>query len=127
VHLIFAVKYRESLIHRSWDEHLHKYISGIIKNKGHKLIVINGVEDHIHILFDLKPAECLSDLVREIKKASTGYVNQMRFTAKPFQWQNGYGAFCVCRKHRDSVIRYINIQKEHHAKESFKSEFLHFL
>jgi REP element-mobilizing transposase RayT len=68
IQIVFAVKKRECLIHQSWEEELYKYISGIIRNKEQKVLAINGMPDHIHILIGMKPSCCLSDLVREIKK-----------------------------------------------------------
>lgn len=123
VHVVFAVKYRASLIDESWEDQLHKYISGIVALKGHKMIRINGMHDHIHMLIDLKPTQGLSELVREIKKSSTAYVNEMKLTHQHFQWQNGYAGFAVYRPARDIVIEYIKDQKQHHRSKSFKTEY----
>ena len=78
VQIVFAVKGRESLISVHWEEELYKYITGIITNKEQKLLAINGMPDHIHILIGMRPSCCLSDLVREIKKASNEFVNQKK-------------------------------------------------
>ncbi|MET3128069.1 REP element-mobilizing transposase RayT [Arcicella rosea] len=86
IQVVFAVRSRNSLIHSTWEEELYKYISGICKNKGQKLLAINGMPDHIHILIGLKPSSCLSDLVREIKKSSNDFINEKRFTPSKFQW-----------------------------------------
>ncbi|MCE3229405.1 MAG: tpn [Bacteroidetes bacterium] len=93
IQIVFAVRKRNSLIHPSWENELYKYITGIIQNKGQKLIAINGMPDHIHILIGMKPTCCLSDLVREIKKSSNEYVKENGFTKTQFQWQEGFGAF----------------------------------
>ena len=82
IHIVFAVKYRECMIDGSWEEELYKYISGIVKNKGQKMLAINGMPDHVHILFGMKPSCCLSDLVREIKKSSNSFINDMKFLPK---------------------------------------------
>lgn len=74
IQLIFAVKGRESLIHKEWEERLYQYITGIIRAKEQKLIAINGMPDHIHIFIGIKPSCCLSDLVREIKKSSNEFI-----------------------------------------------------
>tara|TARA_R110002096_G_scaffold435844_1_gene663818 strand:+ start:126 stop:371 length:246 start_codon:yes stop_codon:yes gene_type:complete len=68
IQLVFAVKGRNSLIKLHWEDELYKYITGIVQNKGQKMLAINGMPDHIHILIGMKPSCCLSDLVREIKK-----------------------------------------------------------
>jgi len=127
IQVVFAVKGRQSLIHSDWEEELYKYITGIITNKGQKLITINGVSDHIHILIGLKPACRLSDLVREIKKSSNSFIKEKSFTKFKFEWQEGYGAFSYSHSALDNVIAYINNQKEHHRKRTFKEEYLEFL
>lgn len=127
IQIVFAVKGRESLILPSWEEELYKYISGVIRNKGQKLLAINGMPDHIHILIGMKPNCCLSDLVREIKKSSNEFIRQKKFTMYKFQWQEGYGAFSYSHSSLDNVIAYINNQKVHHQKQTFKDEYKSFL
>jgi putative transposase len=127
IQVVMAVKGRYSLISQSWEEELYKYITGIITNKGQKLIAINGMPDHIHILIGLKPSGCVSDLVREIKKSSNTFINEKKFTKSKFEWQEGYGAFSYSHSALDHVIAYIQNQKEHHRKKSFKEEYIDFL
>jgi len=127
IQVVFAVKGRDNLIHSNWEEELYKYIGGIIRNKGQKLLAINGMPDHIHILIGMKPSCCLSDLVREIKKSSNELANKKKFVRGKFQWQEGYGAFSYSHSALDKVITYINNQKEHHKKRTFKHEYLEFL
>jgi REP element-mobilizing transposase RayT len=124
IHIIFAVKNRNSLIRTEWEEKLYKYISGVISNYGHKLIRINGMPDHLHILIGMKPDCNLSDLVREIKKSSNSYIKESKFTKFTFAWQTGYGAFSVSPSQLDKAINYIINQKKHHKKRSFKYEYL---
>lgn len=127
IHVVFAVKGRENLIGRAWEEELYKYITGIVQNKDQKMLAINGMPDHVHFLIGMKPSCCLSDLVREVKKASNDFINERRFSKYRFQWQEGYGAFSYSHSSLDSVIRYINNQKEHHRKQSFREEYMAFL
>ncbi len=127
IQIVFAVKNRDSLILSSWEEELHKYISGIVKNKEQKLLAINGMPDHIHFLIGMKPSCCLSDLVREIKKSSSEFVNEKKYSKFKFQWQEGYGAFSYSHSALDNVISYINNQKQHHQKQTFKDEYKGFL
>lgn len=127
IQVVFAVKGRESLIHSSWEEELYKYITGIVSNKEQKMLAINGMPDHIHFLIGMKPSCCLSDLVREIKKSSNEFVKEKKFSKFKFQWQEGYGAFSYSHSALDNVIAYINNQKEHHKKQSFKDEYKEFL
>ncbi len=124
---VFAVKGRQSLIQPSWEEQLYKYITGIVQNKEQKMLAINGMQDHIHFFIGMRPSCCLSDLVREIKKSSNEFINEKKFTASKFQWQEGYGAFSYSHSGLDRVIAYIKNQKEHHKKKTFKEEYTDFL
>lgn len=127
IQLVFAVQNRESLIHHSWEEELYKYISGIVKHKGQKMLAINSMSDHIHMLIGMKPSCCLSDLVREVKKSSNFSISLKKFSTYKFKWQEGYGAFSYSHSQIDSVIQYIGNQKEHHRKRSFQQEYMDFL
>jgi len=127
IQIVFAVQNRKALIHHSWDEKLYQYITGVIKNKGQKVIAINGVTDHIHIFIGLKPNCNLSDLIREVKKASTVFINENKLSKYKFNWQSGFGAFSYSKSHIDTVYKYVLNQKNHHKKKSFKNEYLDFL
>lgn len=127
VQVVFAVNNRTALIHESWEAELFKYITGVIKNKGQKLLVINGVNNHIHLLINMKPNCCLSDLVREIKKTSTQFINEKEFVKNPFKWQEGFGAFTYGYSQISTVIQYIENQKNHHKIKTFKDEYIAFL
>lgn len=124
IHLGFAVKNRDALISHNWEERLYKYITGIIREQGQKMIAINGMPDHIHILIGMKPTCCLSDLVREIKKSSTVFIKDNNLSHLKFNWQNGFGAFSYSHSHLDNIITYIMNQKEHHKKNEFKEEYV---
>jgi REP element-mobilizing transposase RayT len=121
------VKGRENLIKSDWEERLYQYILGIIKNKGQKLLAINGMPDHIHIFIGMKPDCCLSALVREIKKASNEWVNENKLTSNKFYWQEGFGAFSYSHSQIDVVAKYVLNQKNHHKRKTFKEEYLEFL
>ena len=127
IQIVFAVKNRQALIANSWQEELYKYVTGIVQNKGQKMLAINGMPDHIHILIGMKPSCCLSDLVREIKKSSNSFVKEKEFSKYKFEWQEGFGAFSYSHSSLDNVIGYIKNQKEHHKRRSFKEEYIDFL
>jgi REP element-mobilizing transposase RayT len=127
IQIIFAVKGRQSLISPTWEDELFKYITGIVQKKGHKMLAINGVPDHIHFFIGMNPSCTISDLVREVKKCSNEFVKQNNLTNDNFSWQDGYGAFSYGKSDIDRVVKYIMNQKEHHKKQSFKEEFLLFL
>lgn len=123
IHTVFAVKYREALISNPWKERLHKYITGIIQNHGHKLIAINTMPDHAHIFIGMRLDAVLSDLVRDIKRDSTNFVNnEIRLHGK-FGWQEGFGAFSYSHKQIDAVVKYIVSQEEHHRHKTFREEY----
>lgn len=127
VHVVFAVRNRSGSIHPEWEDELHKYITGIVTMKDQKLLAINGMPDHLHLLIGMRPTCCLSDLVREIKKSSTAFVQEKKFTPYPFRWQTGFGAFTFAHRDRYKVINYVRNQKEHHRQQSFKMEYHEFL
>lgn len=127
IHVVFAVKRRESLLEKSWRDELFKYITGIITTDSQKLFIINGVEDHIHILISIDPSKAISDIVRDIKSNSSRWINQKKLTKQNFEWQSGYGAFSVSGDHLKNTIRYIERQEEHHSKKSFKQEYIKLL
>jgi REP element-mobilizing transposase RayT len=127
IQVVFAVKGRESLIHKEWEERLYQYITGIVRTKEQKLIAINGMPDHIHVFIGMKPSCCLSDLVREIKKSSNDFINENNLSRFRFSWQEGYGAFSYSHSQIDAVAKYILNQKEHHKKVTFKEEYVDFL
>lgn len=127
IQLVFAVKFREGLIQSSWKDELYKYITGIIQNNNHKLLAINGMSDHIHILIGLRPVQSVSSLVNDIKSNSSKFINEKRFLPVRFEWQKGYGAFSYGRSQIPLVIEYILNQEKHHETKSFRAEYLNFL
>jgi REP element-mobilizing transposase RayT len=127
IQTVFAVSNRLSLIKPEFKEDLHKYITGIVRNQGQKLISINGMPDHLHILIGLKPSMALADLVRDIKGESSAYVNKNRWVRGKSSWQEGYGAFSYGHSQLDTIIRYIQNQEKHHRRRSFKEEYLAWL
>jgi putative transposase len=124
---VFAVNGRENLLQKSWRAEVFKYISGIITNKGHKSIIVNGMGDHVHVFFGFRPAYAISDLIRDIKNNSSNYINEKRWVRGKFSWQEGYGVFSYGHNHIGTIYDYINSQEEHHRKKTFKEEYLDFL
>ncbi len=97
IQLVFAAKYRDRLLREEIRPEVFSYISGIITNRKHKSIIINGMSDHIHILIGLNPADTISDLVGTIKKSSSTFINEKEWFRGKFHWQDGYGAFSYGR------------------------------
>jgi len=127
IHAVFAVQNRYSLIQKQWQEELYKYITGIIINNGHKLLQIGGMPDHVHILFGMRPTQSLSDLLKDIKRSSSKWVNENRLVKGKFSWQEGFGAFSYGKSQIKNVIHYIQTQEEHHTKKTFAEEYVEFL
>ncbi len=127
IHIVIAVKGRQNLLKKAWRQEVFRYISGIIKGKGHKPIIVNGVGDHVHIFIGIKPVMAISDLVRDIKNNSSKFINERKFVKGKFSWQEGYGGFSNSHSQLDRVYQYIKNQEEHHRKKSFREEYIDFL
>ena len=127
VHLVFAVQNRQALISKTWKDELYKYITGIISNKGHKILSIGGVSDHIHILIGVIPDQSISSLVADIKRSSSLWINEKRLTTGKFAWQEGFGAFSYGKSQVHAVCEYNENQEEHHKKQSCRDEYIKFL
>ena len=129
VHLqfVFAPKYRTSLIHSSWEGELYKYITGIVQAHTHKMIIINGMPDHVHLLVGFRPTQSMADFMQDVKASSSKWINDNKLCKGRFEWQAGYGAFSYAKSQLPEVIRYIENQKEHHKKRTFLEEYRLFL
>ena len=123
VHCVFAVRFQDAMIHESWEERLHKYITGIVQENRHKMIAINSVPDHLHMFVGLNPSQSISDLLQLVKGDSSEFINTRKFTPGKFRWQEGYGAFSNSKSQVDSVVKYILNQKQHHMKKTFLKEY----
>jgi putative transposase len=126
IHIVFAVKDREKLISDSWKKELFSYITGIIHRQGQRLLIINGVKDHVHLLISLRADVSISNLVRDIKSNSSRFIKEKEFLLN-FNWQIGFGAFSVSHSAITKVYNYIKNQEYHHQKISFQDEFVAFL
>ena len=127
LHIVFAVEYRQSLIPNQHKTELHKYITGIITNKKHKVIQINSMPDHIHILVGINPSVVISEFVRDIKAYSSRFINKKQWVIGKFNWQEGFAAFSYSYSQLDSVANYIKNQEDHHSQKSFREEYIEIL
>ena len=127
VHCVFTPKGRASLLTDSIRERVHKYIYGIIKEKKCFPVLINGMNDHIHLLIGFTPLISISDLIRDIKRSSAMFINELSKSYIRFSWQEGFGAFTVSYTDLDRVFKYISNQQEHHLKKSFRDEYMQIL
>ena len=119
-HLVFSTKERRLLIASAWRDRLHDYLGGTVNGLGGFIQQVGGVADHVHLLVGLKATHCLSDFMRELKKASSTWAAE---NCEPlFAWQDGYAAFTVSASMRERVRGYIKNQEQHHAKMDFVVE-----
>ncbi len=123
IQTVFTVQDRAAIIRKEWKDDLFRYITAIIQNAGHKVLAINGMPDHVHVLFGMRPTQSLSDLMQVIKGDSSRWVNNQKVITARFSWQEGYGAFSYSRSHVPAVIRYIHNQEEHHRTRTFVEEY----
>jgi putative transposase len=127
IQFIFAVKYRAAMIQPSWKESLHRFVTGIFQKNNHKMLQVNSMPDHIHILIGLRPEQSISSIIQNVKTESSKWINNQKLTTGKFGWQDGYGAFSYSKSHLPRVIRYIQQQEQHHRKQTFIQEYKSFL
>ena len=123
IHCVFAVKHRKAMIDSAFKEELYEYITGIVQQRGHKMLAIGGTSNHIHIFLGLNVDESVSDLMQAVKRNSSLWINQNNKTQNRFEWQKGYGAFSYSKSHVNAVINYIKRQEEHHREKAFREEY----
>ena len=124
IHAIWSVKERRPLIGDGVRAGLHGYMAGILKNIESPALIINSVDDHIHVLCQLSKNLAACKLVEEVKKSSSKWMKEQGVL--DFSWQNGYGVFSVSQSNVNAVRKYIEGQAEHHQKRDFKTEFREF-
>ncbi len=122
--IVFAVKYRNAIIDRSWKSQLLGVIGNLINETNCKTIIVNGVEDHVHCFAGLRPVVSVSDLMKTVKAKSSKYINDRSLTPARFEWQEGYGVFSYSQGDVNTVYKYIQHQEEHHKVQTFREEYL---
>jgi putative transposase len=127
IQTVFAVKFREAIITPELKPMLFGYIGETIKSFGHKTLIVNGVHDHVHCFFGMRPTQSIADLMQEVKANSSKWVNENKFLKHKFAWQDGYAAFSYSKSQCSNVIGYIEKQEAHHEKRSFREEYLDML
>jgi putative transposase len=127
IQIVFAVRGRENLIQKPFKDELYKFITGIIRNDGQKLLCINGMPDHLHVFVGMNPDISISNLTQDIKANSSRFINGKKWIKGKFSWQEGFGAFSYSHSHIDPVIKYIFNQEKHHKNKTFKEEILEIL
>jgi putative transposase len=126
-HVIFSTRDRRPLIDAEMKPRLLGYMNGIVDESGGKVLSLNAMADHLHMLWELPPTLALSDSMRVLKTNSSRWVHETWGSQKPFAWQTGYGAFSVSRSNVSAVANYIEEQESHHRKRTFQEEFIELL
>jgi putative transposase len=125
LHIIFAVGGKKSMLNSANEQEIYHFISQVAEKQGHEILIINGTTDHIHLLVKLNPVEAISDLVREIKKQSSWFINHKLPAGKKFNWEKGFRAYSHTRSQATALYKFIEKQKEYHHNVKFKEEYLH--
>ena len=125
--VVFSVQGRPKLIQKQNKEELHKFMTGIVREREQKLLAVHCMPDHTNLLVGLKPTVALSDVVRDVKNGSTNFINRKRLVVGRFCWQEGFGAFSYGHSQLTGIINYIRDQERHHARRSFREEYVRFL
>jgi putative transposase len=124
VQTVFAVKYNEAVIGANWKDELFKVIGNLINEAGCKSLLVNGVEDHVHCFFAIKPSIAVSSVMQSAKAKSSKWINENRFLSHRFEWQEGFGSFTYGKSQVDAVYKYVQNQEAHHKKQTFREEYI---
>lgn len=127
IHLIFSTKERYPHLDKSIRTNVHAYMADILRGMGTSFVIVGGVADHVHVLYELGRTKTVSNCVEQLKRESSKYIKGLGAQRDKFYWQRGYGAFSVSPTHRERVIQYIEQQEAHHRQKSFQDEYRDFL
>ncbi|MEQ9299363.1 MAG: IS200/IS605 family transposase [Cyclobacteriaceae bacterium] len=127
IHAIWATKERRPRLSVEIEARVYALITDELKESGCPPIIINGMPDHVHALFLLNPKKSISEVMKQIKGASSYQINQSNLMSEKFAWQTGYAAYSVSESAKQKVIDYIKNQKSHHAKRTFQEEYEDFI
>lgn len=125
--MVFAVKYRNAVIDKTWSSQLFGVIGNLINEANCKTLIVNGVEDHVHCFVGLRPVVSVSELMKTVKAKSSKYINDHKLTQERFEWQEGYGVFSYHQSMVNTIFKYVQNQEEHHKKQTFSEEYLDLL
>lgn len=122
IHVVFAVKDRETILNDHLMEQTCKYMHGILINLKQFPLAIGGFKNHVHLFFEQHPTTALSDIVEKVKANSSKWINDRNMVMGHYEWQRGYGGFSYSRRQRNGVIRYIMNQEDHHKEKTFRED-----
>ena len=123
-HIVFSTKGRQNLLYDRIRPRIHEYIGGAVRNANGVAIIVNGTADLVHILARLRQDQAISDILRNIKASTSGWIHRTFPDLATFAWQVGYGAFTVSASQIEKARLYIINQENHHKTMSFTEEFV---
>jgi putative transposase len=126
-HTVFAVKYRKAMIQPEWRKDLHAVLGNLINQAGAKTLIVNGISDHVHCFFSVKPDHSVSQIMKSVKAKSSKWINEQGITRVRFEWQKGFGSFTYAESQINRVYWYVSNQEEHHRKITFREEYISLL
>jgi putative transposase len=127
LHVIFSTKDRASLLHTYAENKIYEHLRSQLIEMQCPVRIINGMPDHIHLLFMQNPKMAVTEIVKQIKGNSSHWINSENVIPEKFSWQTGYAVYSVSESQIDRVYHYIRNQKEHHQKKTFIQEFEEFV
>ena len=122
-HLVFSTKHREPWLRADVQERVWAYLGGIARQNQLIPLLVGGVDDHIHMLVAIPPTIAVSEALKQVKGASSGWIRQNVSGCRSFGWQDGYGAFTLSKSQESEVKDYIRRQREHHRIKTFQQEY----
>ena len=123
IHLVFSTKNREARLTSELRPPLFAVLANLVKDQKGFIHKVGGVDDHVHLAFQLHPTVALSKMVQVVKSESSKWIKEQLGSSKDFAWQKGYGAFSVGKSQEVDLIQYVENQERHHKRESFEDEF----
>nr|WP_315197658.1 IS200/IS605 family transposase [uncultured Flavobacterium sp.] len=127
IHAIWATKNRQELIDFSIENKVYDYIREELIELGCPVRIINGMPDHVHVLFLLNPQKSITDVIKQIKGSSSHSINGENLMLEKFAWQTGFASFSVSESQLEMVYNYIKNQKQHHLRKNGQDEFDDFI
>ena len=123
IHAVWATKNRVPMIRPEWEDILFLNMQEQFEKMGCEVLMINGMEEHVHCLFSMGRSHSIAEIIKQVKGESSFYKNSLALSENPFEWQKGYAAFSVNEKNYDRLYEYILNQKEHHENNSMNEIF----
>ena len=127
VHLIFSTKNRQAFLDEEIQPRVHAYLATVVRSMDSPYVVVGGVADHVHLLFDIGKSHAPIEYVERLKRESSKFVKTLGPKYRGFYWQRGYGMFSVSPIHLSAAEQYVRNQHEHHRKKTYQEEFREFL